>query len=198
MPGRFYGIDRPEREMNLPKVLSVDQVSRMILVTKNLKHRTIISLFYSCGIRRQELISLKLTDIHSDRMLIHVRLGKGKKDRYVQLSEKILVELRSYFKEYKPKEWLFEGPRGKKYSSSSVLKIVKKAAKNANIPFRVTPHMLRRSCATHQLEQGTDLRYIQMLLGHSNIKTTEIYTHVAMKDLRKIQNPFDSLNLGEH
>lgn len=198
MPGRFYEIDRPEKETKLPRVLSREQVAKLISVTNNLKHRTIISLLYSSGVRRQELIDLKLSDIHSDRMLIHVRQGKGKKDRYVQLSEKILQGLRLYFKEYKPKDWLFEGPGGKQYSPSSVLKIVANASQKSNIPFKVTPHMLRHSCATHLLEQGTDLRYIQTLLGHSNIKTTEIYAHVAMKDIRNIRNPFDSLSLGDH
>ncbi|MEH0154508.1 tyrosine-type recombinase/integrase [Limibacter armeniacum] len=124
-------------------------------------------------------------------MLIRVREGKGGKDRYTILSEKLLLELRAYYKEHRPKKYLFEGEQGGQYSTTSVARIVSRAAKWAGIQKRVTPHMLRHSFATHLLENGTDLRYIQALLGHNSSQTTEIYTHVATKNLNKIKNPLD-------
>ena len=192
MPNRYYQIDRPIKEERLPEVLSKDEIHRMIGKTTNLKHRCIIGLLYSAGLRRGELLSLKITDIESDRMLIRVRAGKGHKDRYTTLSGTILGELRTYYRAYRPKSFLFEGLPGTPYSAGSVLKIVGRAAKKAGIPKRVYPHMLRHSFATHLLESGTDLRYIQALLGHNSPKTTEIYTHVAMTDFQRIKNPLDS------
>ena len=195
MPNRFYSIERPRKKERLPKVISIEEVQAMINCTKNIKHRCIISLFYSSGIRLQELIDLELKNIDSKRMVINILNGKGGKDRITLLSEYLLNDLRSYFLMHKPSLYLFEGLRGKKYSNTSISRIIHKAQKAAKINKTVTPHVLRHSFATHLLESGTDLRYIQTLLGHSSTKTTEIYTHVAIKHIKLIQNPLDSLYL---
>lgn len=193
MPNRFYSIDRPRKSTALPKVISKEEVKAIISHAANIKHKCIISLLYSAGLRRNELLNLKLTDIDSKRMIILVRQGKGKKDRQSILSTAVLADLRSYFKEWKPKHFLFESPDGSQYSGSSVLQIIKTAANRAGIKKRVTPHMLRHSFATHLLEDGVDLRYIQVLLGHSSSKTTEIYTHVATTNIATIVSPLDTL-----
>ena len=142
--------------------------------------------------RRSELIDLKISDIDSERMVIYIRDAKGKKDRISLLSKNTLMLLRDYYKEYKPKSFLFE-QNGGKYSATSVANILKRTAKNAGIQKSITPHMLRHSFATHLLEQGTDLRYIQELLGHNSSRTTEIYSHVSKKAIDKIRNPIDEL-----
>jgi site-specific recombinase XerD len=191
MPNRFYAVERPRAEEKLPEVLAKEEVLRIINNTNNIKHRCIIGLLYSAGLRRGEVLNLRVEDVDSKRMVIKVRSGKGNKDRYTILSEKLLGDLRKYFIEWRPKEYLFEGPKGEKYSAESVVKIVKEASKKAGIRKRVTPHMLRHSFATHLLESGTDLRYIQVLLGHKSTKTTEIYTHVATNIFFKIKNPLD-------
>lgn len=179
MPNRFYQVDRPAKKERLPKVLSHTEVMRMIGITGNIKHRCIISLLYSAGLRRGELLNLRLKDIESQRMMIKVCDSKGGKDRYTLLGDSMLVELRAYYKEYRPKKYLFEGAENEKYSGTSIAKIVCRAARKARIGKHVTPHMLRHSFATHLLESGTDIRYIQVLLGHNSTQTTEIYTHVA-------------------
>ena len=191
MPNRFYSVERPMKTKKLPEVLSKDKVLQMIHNTRNLKHCCIIKLLYSAGLRRAELINLKIEDIDSDRMLIKVIQGKGKKDRFTTLSHTLLSDLRKYYRMYKPKTFLFEGPHGTKYSATSVRKIVARAAMAAGIRKRVTPHMLRHSFATHLLEAGVDLRHIQVLLGHNSSKTTEIYTHVAVSSLINIKNLLD-------
>lgn len=191
MPNRFYNIERPIKEHRLPKVLSKEEIVSIIGKTNNIKHRCILSLLYSAGLRRSELLGLKIEDIDSKRMLIRINGGKGNKDRYTLLSQSVLKELREYYKEYKPKNWLFEGPGGLQYSAASVKAIVQKASRKAGIKKAVTPHMLRHSFATHLLEAGTDLRHIQVLMGHSSSKTTEIYTHVAISALNSIKNPLD-------
>lgn len=191
MPNRFYAVERPRAEEKLPEVLAKEEVLRIIENTNNIKHRCIVSLLYSAGLRRGEVLNLRVNDIDSKRMVIKVRSGKGNKDRYTILSEKLLCDLRKYFLEWRPREHLFEGPKGEKYSAESIVKIVKESSKRAGIRKRVTPHMLRHSFATHLLESGTDLRYIQVLLGHKSTKTTEIYTHVATNIFFKIKNPLD-------
>ncbi len=191
MPNRFYHIERPRKKERLPEVLSKEEIVRMIRATKNPKHRCMLSLLYSAGLRRGELLSLKVTDIDSQRMLIMIKQGKGGKDRVTLLAKQVLNELRVYYFQHRPKEYLFEGPEGRPYSGSSVMKIVHRAARWAGIRRRVTPHMLRHSFATHLLEEGTDLRYIQALLGHNSSKTTERYTHVATNVFKKIKNPLD-------
>lgn len=191
MPNRFYSIERPRKKERLPEVLSKEEVLAIIRHTNNIKHQCIVSLLYSAGLRRGELLNLKLTDVDSERMLIRVENGKGGKDRYTLLSKTLLQDLRQYYRVWKPKEYLFEGQSGGKYSGRSVGQLLAQAAQRAGIRKRVTPHMLRHSFATHLLENGTDLRYIQSLLGHSSSKTTEIYTHVAVNSFKSIKNPLD-------
>jgi len=191
MPNRFYSIERPRRKEKLPEVISKEAIKSMIYCAPNIKHKCIISLLYSAGLRRNELLCLKTEHIDSKRMLINVKDGKGGKDRDTLLSNTLLGDLRRYYKIWKPKKYLFEGQYGEKYSGSSVRAIVKKAAIKARINKNITPHMLRHSFATHLLESGTDLRYIQSLLGHSSPKTTEIYTHVAVNHFNSIKNPLD-------
>ncbi len=191
MPNRFYTIERPRKQKKLPQVLSKKEVLSLINNTNNTKHKCIAGLLYSAGLRRSELLNLKLTDIDSQRMLIRVEAAKGNKDRYTLLSKKLLEDLRLYYKEWKPTAYLFEGSKGGQYSTTSVENIIKKAAVKAGIKKKVTPHMMRHSFATHLLENGTDLRYIQVLLGHSSSKTTEIYTQVATSNLQLIKNPLD-------
>jgi site-specific recombinase XerD len=191
MPNRFYALERPRKESKLPKVISKEEVLLLIESTSNLKHKCIVQLLYSSGLRRSELLNLKVGDIESKRMLVRVEGGKGKKDRYTLLSKKVLANLRIYYKQWAPKRFLFEGMKGGKYSAASVLNVVKKAAKSAGVPQVVTPHTLRHSFATHLLESGVDLRQIQVLLGHGSSKTTEIYTHVATNTFISIKNPLD-------
>ncbi|WP_247672605.1 site-specific tyrosine recombinase/integron integrase [Aquimarina sp. MMG016] len=191
MPNRFYSIERPRKQQKLPQVLSKEEILAMIANTNNIKHRCIVSLLYSAGLRRSELLDLKIEDIDSKRMLIHIKNAKNNKDRFSLLSETVLKDLRVYYKEWKPKEYLFEGVKGSQYSGSSIKEIVVKAAEKSKINRRITPHMLRHSFATHLLENGTDLRYIQTLLGHSSTKTTEIYTQVAISNFKSIKNPLD-------
>ncbi len=188
-----YLIERPLKERRLPEVLSKDEIRRILEKTENLKHRAILLLIYSSGLRRSELINLKISDVNSRRMLLRINGAKGKKDRFSLLSESMLKLLREYFKEYRPKEWLFEGPKGSQYSSTSMHRILKKSAELAGIKKRVHLHMLRHSFATHLLEQGTNIRLIQEILGHESIKTTEIYTHISNQDLKSVKNPADEL-----
>lgn len=192
MPNRFYGLERPRVEEKLPQVLSKEEIFSIIANTNNIKHRCIVSLLYSAGLRRGEVLNLKPEDIDGKRMLIQVKAGKGNKDRNTLLSHKVLLDLRVYFLKWRPVKYLFEGPHNSRYSGASIAKIVKEAARKSGIIKKVTPHMLRHSFATHLLEDGTDLRYIQVLLGHKSTKTTEIYTHVATNIFFKIKNPLDS------
>lgn len=153
-----------------------------------------LSLIYACGLRRGELLNLKTTDIDSQRGMLKVYQGKGNKDRMIPISEKTIEMLRDYYKMYKPKKWLFEGQHaGQQYTETSLQNVFKKALKKAKINKTATLHWLRHSYATHLLESGTDLRYIQELLGHKSSKTTEIYTHVTTQSLQNIRSPFDDL-----
>jgi site-specific recombinase XerD len=192
MPNRFYEIERPRKKQTLPTVLSKLEIKAMIAAASNVKHKCIISLLYSAGLRRSELLKLKVADIDSTRMSIRVEQSKGNKDRITLLSKNVLKDLRKYYLEWQPKVYLFEGADGGMYSESSLAQVVRKAARKAGIRKRVTPHTLRHSFATHLLENGTSLRHIQLLLGHKNSKTTEIYTHVTVKDYQKIKNPLDT------
>ena len=195
LPNRHYYIERPKKQEKLPVVLSIDEVKRLLITVKNLKHKAILITVYSAGLRISEVLELKISDIQSDRMLIMVRNTKGNKDRTTLLGNKTLEILREYYKQYKPKDYLFESPNGNRYSTTSVQKIFKRALKNAKINKIATVHTLRHSFATHLLEKGTNLRYIQTLLGHSSPKTTEIYTRVSTVDIEKIKNPIDNLEL---
>jgi integrase/recombinase XerD len=182
------GIKRPNK---LPDVLSIHEVKNVINSIENLKHKTIISLIYSCGLRISECINIRISDIDSSRMLVKIKQGKGKKDRYVQLSYKMLKLLRAYYKEYKPQNHLFQGQKKDEYSAKSIQNVLKKAIARCKITKRITPHSLRHSFATHLLEQGTDLRIIQEILGHKDIRTTQIYTHISSSDISRIKNPID-------
>ena len=193
MPNRFYSIDRPRKKSALPKVLSKEEIKLLIEHASNIKNKCIIGLLYSAGLRRRELLHLKLTDIDSKRMIVTVREGKGGKQRQTILSPSVLQDLRAYYRQWRPRVYLFEGPQNVQYSPTSVQKVVKRAAQQAGIKKRVTPHMLRHSFATHLLEDGIDLRYIQVLLGHSSTKTTEIYTQVATNYMINITSPIDTL-----
>lgn len=177
----------------LPRYITATEVKEMIASTPNRKHACIIKMLYGCGLRLNELLHLKLSDINSERMLVHVRNSKGNKDRVVMLAPALLEDLRNYFKAYHPKVYLFEGQNGGRYSEKSVQNIVKTAAAKAGITKQVTPHVLRHSFATHLLENGTDIRYIQQLLGHGSVKTTEIYTHITDVAKMKIKSPLDYL-----
>jgi integrase/recombinase XerD len=188
-----YYIDRPKKERFLPAVLSEEEVKLIIDNTENLKHKCILMTIYSGGLRMSELLNLKISDIDSKRMQIFLKSAKGKKDRYTILSKNTLAQLRKYFKEYQPKVWLFEGINGSQYSDRSVQNIFKKAVAKSKINKYVSVHTLRHSFATHLLENGTDLRYIQALLGHGSAKTTQIYTHISTKAVRDIMNPLDKI-----
>jgi site-specific recombinase XerD len=190
-PFTFEQIPIKKKEKTLPKVIAKEKIKKMIESTKNLKHKLIIKLLYSSGLRLQELIDLKRKDLDFERELINVRKGKGKKDRVTLISDSLKIDLLKYYSinQFKT-EYVFEGRRGK-YTKKSVQKVLDLAGKKVGI--KVTPHMLRHSFATHLLEAGTDIRHIQKLLGHSDLKTTEIYTHISNKDLSKVKSPLDDL-----
>jgi integrase/recombinase XerD len=189
-------IERPKRAKRLPNVLSKEEVTGILKAPVNIKHKAMLSLIYSCGLRRRELLNLLPTDVDSDRNLLIIRNAKGKKDRVVPLSDKIIEMLRSYYKAYKPSYWLFEGQQKReRYTESSLQEVFKLSLKKAGIHKPATLHWLRHSYATHLLENGTDLRYIQEILGHKSSKTTEIYTHVTNKSIQKIKSPFDDLDI---
>ncbi|MBN8652483.1 MAG: tyrosine-type recombinase/integrase [Cytophagales bacterium] len=193
MPQRFYEIDRPRKACKLPLVLSEEEITRLLSVTTNIKHKSILVTIYSCGLRLSELLNLKLTDIQSDRHLLLVRDAKGGKDRTTILCDATLQLLRKYYLMYKPKEYLFEGQGGGLYSSKSVQSILQHSLRQAKIFKPASPHTLRHSFATHLLENGTDLRHIQALLGHSSPKTTELYTQVSTRSLKGIKSPLEKL-----
>jgi len=187
-------IHRPKRFKLLPNVLSKAEVKLILGAHRNIKHKVMLSMIYSCGLRRSELLNLKFADIDSNRNIVLIRQGKGRKDRIAPLSLKILQMLREYYVAYKPEVWLFEGQnKGMQYSSQSLQSVLKLAVNKTRINKPVTLHWLRHSYATHLLESGTDLRYIQELLGHNSSRTTEIYTHVSTKSLQQIRSPFDDL-----
>lgn len=187
-------VHRPKREKKLPNVLSKEEIKLILSAHSNIKHKAMLSLIYSCGLRCGELLHLKPEHIDSKRGLVIIKQAKGRKDRIVPLSKKILEMLREYYLLYKPKKWLFEGQNAlEQYSEKSLQSVLKQALSKANITKPVTLHWLRHSYATHLLESGTDLRYIQELLGHNSSKTTEIYTHVSTKNLQQIKSPFDDL-----
>jgi integrase/recombinase XerD len=193
---KTYYLARPKRAIRYPTVLSEEEVIQIIAQTENLKHRTVISLIYSAGLRISEAVNLKIEDIDSKMGYIIVRAGKGRKDRRTLLSRSILKELCLYYQVYRPKIWVFNGQDGGQYSDESIQAVFRKAVLKSGIRKRVTVHTLRHSFATHLLEHGVNLRYIQTLLGHSSSKTTEIYTHVTNKSLFDIKSPLDNLDFG--
>ncbi|MGL2993392.1 tyrosine-type recombinase/integrase [Flavobacterium sp. TSSA_36] len=187
-------IHRPKREKVLPNVLSKEEVKLILNAHSNIKHKMMLSLIYSCGLRCGELLALRPVHIDSKRNIVVIKNAKGKKDRIAPLSPKILAMLREYYKMYQPSTYLFEGQiKGQPYDARSLQLILKQALQKTGIVKPATLHWLRHSYATHLLESGTDLRYIQELLGHNSSKTTEIYTHVSTKSLQQIKSPFDDL-----
>tara|TARA_Y100000385_G_scaffold209985_1_gene217819 strand:+ start:3141 stop:3965 length:825 start_codon:yes stop_codon:yes gene_type:complete len=192
---QVYFIERPLKKRKLPTILSENEIQQILSQISNLKHKAILSLIYSCGLRIGETINLKIKDIDSERMLICIRNGKGEKDRIVPLAKNVLHLLRSYYKAYRPVIYLFNGMENDTYSACSIRNVLKNAVYKTSIKKNVTPHTLRHSYATHLLEKGIDLRYIQVILGHSSVKTTEIYTHVSTKNLQTIKSPIEAMQL---
>ncbi|CAM4205514.1 tyrosine-type recombinase/integrase [Gillisia limnaea] len=189
-------ISSPKKSSYTPTVLSKEEIIDLLRATRNLKHRAVLALIYSSGLRIGELLNLKIADLDVDRRQVHVHQGKGRKDRNVVMAESIIPLLFNYLNTYKPAIYFVEGLEGVAYSSSSVRAFLKVSCQRAKILKKVSPHCLRHSFATHMLENGTDIRYIQEILGHSRPETTMIYTHVAQKDLLKIRSPLD-VTLGE-
>lgn len=189
----YINIIRPRRVKSLPKVITEAEVSKMIEAAASFKNKVIIALIYSAGLRRAELLNLRKEDIIFGKKMIFIRGGKGNRDRTTILSKYAVEIYKVYLERYKPNYWVLEGPNRRKYSATSVGNIVKSTAKIANISIVVTPHILRHSFATHLLEQGVDLRYIQELLGHSSSTTTEIYTHISQRSLANIKSPLDRI-----
>ncbi len=187
-------IERPRQPKLLPHVLSKEEVKSILQAHKNVKHRTMLSLIYACGLRRSELLGLELKDVDSQRGMLRVNQGKGAKDRLIPISPKTIEMLREYYKSEKPQTYLFEGSKaGQPCFAKSLENVLNQAVEKSGIKKKPTLHWLRHSYATHLLENGTDLRYIQELLGHRSSKTTEIYTHVSTKSLQNIKSPFDDL-----
>jgi integrase/recombinase XerD len=190
----FFEIPRPKKASILPKTINAGDIKRIFEVTTNLKHNTMLKLCYGMGLRVSEIVGLKITDIDSKNMQVFIERAKGKKDRYVNLPESILDQLRAYFKEYRPKKYLFEGQYGEQYSTRSVQKVFSEAMRKAKINKAVGIHGLRHSYATHLLERGTDITYIQNLLGHNDVKTTMRYMHVSKKSIQNIKSPLDTMD----
>ena len=194
----FIEIERPMKERKLPEVLSLKEVEAIFNVCKNFKHLMILKTIYACGFRISEITNLEIQDINSARNTVKIKIGKGKKDRIVPIPEELLIELRQYYKIYKPYKYLFEGQYSsiknpKKYSTSSIQSTIKKLSKLAGIRRRITPHTLRHSYATHLYEYGISLRSIQVLLGHESSKTTEIYTRVSNSHIANTPSPLNFL-----
>ncbi|HEY4539689.1 MAG TPA: tyrosine-type recombinase/integrase [Faecalibacter sp.] len=192
-PRVIYDIPRPKKPDTLPKVLSIFEIRQIIERTENPKHQMILKTIYGMGLRVSEVVNLRIGDLDSERMQVHIKGAKGKKDRITILPESLLDGLRMYYMQYKPKEFLFENRFGEKMSTRTVQMIFKRALLKSNSRKKVSVHSLRHSFATHLLENGTDLALIQQLLGHNNIKTTLSYTHVSKKSLLKIKSPLDQI-----
>jgi integrase/recombinase XerD len=194
VPWEGFKINRPRLGKPLPVVMSKEEIKQLLSVIKNVKHRCMVSLAYSSGLRLNELCHLRVSDIDSSRMQLRVRQGKGNKARYTVLSPRLLEELRVYYSHYRPKNYLFEGQNKKvPISGSSAREIVKRSAKKAGIRKQVCFHTLRHSFATHLMEQGVNVRIIQQLLGHRSIKTTMVYTHLVNFKPGDVTSPFDKL-----
>jgi integrase/recombinase XerD len=188
-------IERPRRSRALPKVFSKDEVSRILNSARNSKHKLLLWLIYSCGLRRSEVTNIKLSDLDRERSIIHIREGKGKVDRIVPISVKVWEKAEEYLAGYRPRVYMFEGQSGGKYSSESVYRVFKDALLRAGIKKDVGVHSLRHSYATHLHENGLDIRYIQELLGHKSTRTTEIYTHVSRRNLIQVRSPIEDLDV---
>ena len=189
----FFEIPRPKKASILPKVISTTDIKKLFDATTNLKHNTMLKLCYGMGLRVSEIVQLKISDIDSANKQVFVARAKGKKDRYANLPDSILEQLRAYYIAYKPKTYLFEGQYGEQYSKRSAQQVFKNALQKASINKEVGIHALRHSYATHLLEQGTDIKFIQELLGHNDIKTTMRYIQVSDKSLKNVKSPLDRL-----
>lgn len=189
-------LERPKRSRPLPKVFSKDEVTRILSSTRNDKHKLLLWMIYSCGLRRSEVTNIRLTDLDRDRGILHIREGKGRVDRIVPVSDKVWDKLDEYISGFQPVEYLFEGQGGGRYSVESVYNVFKKALHKAGIKKEVGVHSLRHSYATHLHESGLDIRYIQELLGHRSSRTTEIYTHVSRRNLISVRSPIEDLDVG--
>ena len=193
---KFKYIPYCRKDHKLPIVLSQEEVQRMFDVCKNLKHKTIMCLLYSCGLRVSELINLKWSHIDRSRMVINILGAKGNKDRQVPLSEVIIPTLIAYYKKYTPKDYILNGWKNEpQYSDTSVREVVKQLAKKAGINKRVYTHLMRHNCFTHMVENGVDINLIQRLAGHASVKTTTIYTHISHNIISKIKSPIDNINI---
>ena len=186
-------LQRPNKARRLPIVLSKEEIRQILICTKNLKHKAILSTIYAAGLRLGEVLNLRISDLDPERLQIHVKLSKGKKDRYVKMSKANLLIIQRYLNRYTPRYFLFEGPGHKAYSQSSVRNILKRACERCGIKKHVTAHTLRHSYATHLLELGVDLRYVQAFLGHKKPETTMIYTHISTDKTSNMVNPLDEL-----
>ena len=185
-------IPKPKRSKKIPEILTLEEIKSMIQSTKNIKHKLILKVLYGCGLRVSEIVNLKNKDVNIKENLINIRQGKGKKDRFVKIPNSINEELNAYIK-LNDDEFLFPSNRGGKLTKKTISKIVETSAKKAKVKKRVYPHLLRHSFATHLLEQGTDLKIIQKLLGHSDIKTTQIYTQISQASIKNVKSPLDNL-----
>ena len=188
-------LERPRRSRALPKVFSKEEIMKIFNATRNSKHKLILWLVYSCGLRRSEVINIRLTDLHTERGVLLIREGKGKVDRMVPIPQKVWEKIRIYTNSYRPVSYLFEGQSGGKYSVESVYNVFKQSLRRAGIKKEVGIHSLRHSYATHLHESGLDIRYIQELLGHKSTRTTEIYTHVSRRDLFAIRSPIEDMEI---
>lgn len=194
LPLDIKDIPYPRREYKLPEVLSLEEMSSLIKYPKNLKHQVIIEVLYGCGLRVGELINLKITDIDKSRMIINIRAAKGNKDRQVMLDQNLLNLINDYVSEYKPNTYLLNGQFKNQYSERSVNELLKYWSEKAGIKKHIHAHLLRHSFATHLLEAGTDMSIIQKLLGHNNIKTTQIYSHISTRLISKVKSPLSFIN----
>ncbi len=185
-------VPRPKKNKTIPIILTKEETKNLVNAPINIKHKLILKLLYGCGLRVSEIINIKKEDVNLNEKLIHIKLSKGKKDRFVKIPESIIKEIENYYK-LSEEEWLFPSQRGGKLTTATIQSIVEKAAKKINIKKEVYPHLLRHSFATHLLEQGTDLRIIQKILGHSDIKTTQIYTQISQALIKNVRSPLDNL-----
>lgn len=195
MPSKIARIPYPKSEKKLPIVLSQDEVQRMFDVCENLKHKVILALLYSCGLRVSELLNLQWNNIDRSRMIINIIAGKGKKDRQVMLSEALIPLLEKYWNQYKSFPFVLSGQFSEQYSAKSVGNVIKQLAEKANINKRVYTHLMRHNCFTHMVENGIDINLIQRLAGHNNVKTTMIYTHISDSIVSKINSPLNVIRI---
>jgi integrase/recombinase XerD len=195
MPSKITKIAYPKPERKLPIVLSQDEIQKMFNVCENKKHKVILCLLYSCGIRVSELINLRWDNIDRSRMVINIINGKGSKDRQVFLPDRIIPLLEDYWKEYRTLNYILSGQKSEQYSSRSVLQVIKQLAQKAGITKRVYTHLMRHNCFTHMVENGTDINLIQKLAGHNNVKTTMIYAHISDSLISKINSPINNITL---